>query len=135
MAEEKSRHSVWLVHDTWAMVESHYRTDNCSTKDEFIEKAIRFYTGYLDADGDGSFLPTALSRELDGKLSMLAKRVGRMLFKLAVEQGTMCQLVGYLTDVTLDQLRAAHDMCAQQVKQTSGVIDLETAYKHQRDME
>ncbi len=29
------------------MVESHYRADNCSTKNEFIEKAIRFYTGYL----------------------------------------------------------------------------------------
>ena len=31
----------WMT--MWDPVESHYQADNCSTRNEFIEKAIRFY--------------------------------------------------------------------------------------------
>ena len=51
MANKKDRHTVWLLPEVWDMVESHYRKDNCSTKNEYIKKAIQFYSGYLDAEG------------------------------------------------------------------------------------
>ena len=34
--------------DAWHKVNCHYREDNCSFHNEYIEKAIHFYTGYLD---------------------------------------------------------------------------------------
>ena len=135
MTEGKSRHTVWLAHDAWAKVENHYRADNCSTKNEFIEKAIRFYAGYLDADEDSSFLPAALSRELDGKLSTLAKRVGRMLFKLAVDQNMMYHLISALTTADLDVLQKLRTKCIREVKETNGEIDLEDVYKYQKQIE
>ena len=48
MKELKKKHSVWLSESAWADVEHHYQVDNCSTKNEYIEKAIQFYSGYLD---------------------------------------------------------------------------------------
>ena len=42
MEEQKSRHTVWLSGNAWDAVEGHYRADNCTTKNEYIEKAIRF---------------------------------------------------------------------------------------------
>ena len=48
MKELKKKHSVWLSESAWANVEHHYQADNCSTKNEYIEKAVRFYSGYLD---------------------------------------------------------------------------------------
>ena len=57
MKEEKSRHTIWLTDNAWELVEERYQKDNCSTKNEYIEKAIRFYSGYLDAEGADEYLP------------------------------------------------------------------------------
>lgn len=50
MKELKKKHSVWLSESAWSNVEHHYQADNCSTKNEYIEKAIQFYSGYLDTE-------------------------------------------------------------------------------------
>ena len=50
MKEVKKKHSVWLSESAWSNVEHHYQADNCSTKNEYIEKAIQFYSGYLDTE-------------------------------------------------------------------------------------
>ena len=42
LKKENKKHSVWLSESAWTEVESRYRRDNCSTRNEFIEKAIRF---------------------------------------------------------------------------------------------
>ena len=40
----KSRHSVWLSDDVWREVDALYKLDNCPTRNEFVEKALRQYT-------------------------------------------------------------------------------------------
>ena len=59
MGRVKNRHTLWLYDDTWGLVGSHYKDHNCTTQNEFIEQAIRFYCGYLDADRDGTLALTA----------------------------------------------------------------------------
>ena len=58
MDENRHRHTVWMDDDVWDQVESHYQRDNCTTKNEFIEKAIRFYSGYLDAESADDMIIT-----------------------------------------------------------------------------
>ena len=57
MRENRHKHTVWMDDDVWDQVESHYQRDNCTTKNEFIEKAIRFYSGYLDTESADAYLP------------------------------------------------------------------------------
>ena len=80
MKDKKDRHTVWMEPVAWDMVGHHYREDNCSTKNEYIEKAIRFYSGYLDATGADEYLPRVLSDVLEGKLSALGT-VARVSFR------------------------------------------------------
>lgn len=68
MKEEKNRHTVWLTDDAWELVEERHQKDNCSTKNEYIEKAIRFYSGYLDSERAEEYLPRVLAQVLEGKL-------------------------------------------------------------------
>ena len=68
MKEVKKKHSVWLSESAWADVEHHYQADNCSTKNEYIEKAIQFYSGYLDTEHAEEYLPRVLADVLEGKL-------------------------------------------------------------------
>ena len=74
MGENRHRHTVWMDDAVWDQVESHYQKDNCSTKNEYIEKAIQFYSGYLNSERAGDYLPRVLADVLEGKLGALGKR-------------------------------------------------------------
>ena len=135
MGENKSRHTVWLSDTAWAEVENHYRTDNCSTKNEYIEKAIRFYSGYLDTEHADSYLPRVLSEVLEGKLDALGGRIGRQVFKLAVEESIMVNLLAYDLNVDLDTLKKLRVRCVKDVKEINGGISFDKALQYQKGAE
>ena len=103
---EKRRHTIWLTDEAWNEVKRHYREDNCSVQNEYIEKAIRFYSGYLDTQNAGAYLPRILSDVLEGKLDALGSRMGRLLFKLSVEQDVSSNIIASLADIDLDDMRS-----------------------------
>ena len=134
MKDKKDRHTVWLEPAAWDMVEGHYHGDNCSTKNEYIERAIRFYSGYLDAAGADEYLPRVLSDVLEGKLSALGSRIGRLLFKLAVEQDLNANILAALGEFDLDAVEHLRGQCVQHVKQTHGEISFEDALRRQKGL-
>lgn len=127
MREQKTRHTVWMSDSVWDAVETHYQKANCSAKNEYIEKAIRFYSGYLDTEQADEYLPRVLAEVLEGKLDALGKRIGRQLFKQSVEQDMVANLVAYDIPVDLDTLRKLRVQCIRNVKETNGEISLEDA--------
>ena len=129
---DKNRHTIWLTDEAWSAVNSHYRKDNCSFQNEYIEKAIRFYTGYLDTQNASAYLPHILSDVLEGKLGALGSRIGRLLFKLAVEQGVSSNILASLSDTDLDAMERVRSRCVQEVKQINGEIKFEDALKYQK---
>ena len=94
-----------MVDDVWDQVESHYQKDNCSTKNEYIEKAIQFYSGYLNSERAGDYLPRVLADVLEGKLGALGKRMGHLLFKLSVDQNLMGNILAADIEIDPDELR------------------------------
>ena len=132
LKKENKKHSVWLSESAWTEVESRYRRDNCSTRNEFIEKAIRFYSGYLDTEHADEYLPWVLADVLEGKLGALGKRMGHLLFKLAVEEALMGNLVAAGMDVALDTLRKTRVRCVKEVRETNGEIDMDDALAYQK---
>ena len=132
MKEEKNRHTVWLTDDAWNVVKGHYRGDNCSTQNENIEKAIQFYSGYLDTEHADRYLPRVLAEVLEGKLNALGSRMGKLLFKLSVDDALMCNLVAASVDIDLDTLKKVRVDCIKGVKETNGQIDFEDAFKFQK---
>ena len=129
MKEVKKKHSVWLSESAWADVEHHYQADNCSTKNEYIEKAIQFYSGYLDTEHAEEYLARVLSDVLEGKLGAFGKRMGHLIFKQAVDQDLMANL---LANDTLQKLRVR---CVKNVKETNGEIDFQDAFQFQKRIE
>lgn len=128
----KNRHTVWLTDEAWKMVGDQYKDDNCSTQNEYIEKAIRFYAGYRNAECDGYYLPNALSYILEGSLTALGDRIGRLLFKLSVEESMMMHIIAHDTDINLETLKKLRDKCVQDVMQTHGQISFKDILKFQK---
>ena len=134
MNENKNRHTVWLTDEAWNKVKDHYRTDNCSTQNEYIEKAIQFYSGYLDAAGADEYLPRVLSDVLEGKLGALGSRIGRLLFKLTVELDLNANILAALGEYNPDALERLRGQCVQNAKQTNGEISFEDALRRQKGL-
>ena len=135
MDENRHRHTVWIDDDVWDQVESHYQKDNCAKRNEFIAKAIRFYSGYLDTEHADEYLPRVLADVLEGKLGALGKRMGHLLFKLAVEENLMGNLVAAGMEVDLDTLRKTRVRCVKEVRETNGEIDMDDALAYQKGVE
>ena len=131
MNEDKKRHTVWLTPDAWSQVETSYTKDNCTTKNEYIEKAIRFYTGYLNTQNAASYLPRVLADVLEGKLGALGMRIGKLLFKLVVEQDMIANITAAVNEVHLDDVERLRARCIREIRQTNGVINLEDAVRYQ----
>ena len=131
MTNDNERHTVWMAPEVWAMVEKHYHEDNCTKKNEYIAKAIRFYSGYLDTKNADSYLPRVLSDVLEGKLGALGRRIGRMLFKLAVEMSMMMNVLASEVDVSPEALERLRGRCIQEVKKTGGAVTFADAMKYQ----
>ena len=131
MNEDKKRHTVWLTPDAWSQVETSYTKDNCTTKNEYIEKAIRFYTGYLNTQNAASYLPRVLADVLEGKLGALGTRIGKLLFKLVVEQDMTSNITAAVNQIPLDDLERLRARCIRDAKKTNGVINLEDAVRYQ----
>ena len=129
---DKNRHTIWLADGAWSAVSCHYREDNCSAHNEYIEKAIRFYSGYLNAQNANTYLPRILSDVLEGKLDALGSRMGRLLFKLAVEQGMTAHILASDINADLDDVEKLRSRCVREVKQINGEIKLEDALKYQK---
>lgn len=135
MKENRHKHTIWMDDNVWDQVESRYHRDNCSTRNEFIEKAIRFYSGYLDTESADAYLPRVLADVLDGKLGALGKRMGHLLFKLSVDQSLMGNILAADIEIDPDQLRKARVRCVKEVKETNGEISFEDTVRYQKGAE
>ena len=135
MKSEKARHTVWLTNEAWEKVKNHYRDDNCSTQNEYIEKAIRFYTGYLNARDAGAYLPRVLADVLEGKPLIFGEKLGKTLFKLAVQDAVMANLLAADTDVDLETLETLTGTCAKRVMRTHGAMGFDDALKFQKRLD
>ena len=118
--EERSRHTVWMEDTVWQRVQEHYKSDGCSTQNEFIAKAILFYCGYLQSEYAGDFLPKILGETLEAILSMFGDRIGKLLLKQAVEQNVCNHILASDTDIDAQTYQQMRGMSYQEVLRTNG---------------
>ena len=123
MFETKSKFPLWLMPETRQMVEDNYKADGCRSRSEYIEKAIEFYTGYRHAVLAEDYLPRTLFNILDRVLTGLADRVGRLMFKMAVENNLVCHLLAEDVDMSYGEYEELREMCIREVKQCRGEIN------------
>ena len=66
--------SIWLRPDTITRMDSLLTQDNCSSRSEFVERAIQFYIGYLTSEDVSEYLSQALVTTLEGTMDENSNR-------------------------------------------------------------
>ena len=123
---------VWLYPSTLEVMDRAAETAGCKSRSEYLEKAALFYAGYVSGQDATAYLPPALASVLRGTVQDTENRICRLLFKLAVEQDMVMNVLAAGMEIPDEQLRALRGRCIQDVKKTSGSISLDDAVRYQR---
>ena len=130
--EPKRKFALWVKESSLDLVEEYYKKDNCSSRSEYIEKAILFYTGYLSSNQNSSYLPNILVSTLKGIVAESDHKINRMIFKLAVELAIAMNVVAASSQINPEDLQRLRKECINEVKRLNGSFQFEDAIDWQK---
>ena len=58
---DKQKFALYITPQSMDTVNMLYKSDNCSSRSEFIEKAVKFYTGYICASKSVNYISPLLT--------------------------------------------------------------------------
>ncbi len=129
----KIKFPLWLYPKTMEEVNYRFVEDNCSSRSEFIEKAINFYIGFLKQEKNVNYLSPRITSSVEAVINGSEQRINRNLFKIAVELGKLAHTIAAANEVDEDTLRELHSMCVDEVRHINGVINFESAVEFQNE--
>ena len=129
---QKIKKSFWISGELDEQIDLYLRQDNCSSRSEFVENALRFYIGYLGTKNTSAFLPRALSDMLIGTLDNFAGRMGALLFKQGVDLHVLSQIIAYDTDIDEGEYQRLRGKAIRDMKRTNGRISFKEAMDFQK---
>ena len=134
MDDNKKSTTIWLRPSVISRMDGWLEADNCQSRSEFVDKALRFYMGYLGTEDNAAYLSKAILTAIQGTLDDNNNRLCRILFKCAVELNMLCHTIAAHFRDTLEDRRALRGYVVDEVKRTNGQIRFEDAQDVQRQL-
>ena len=116
-------------------IEQWYKADNCSSLNDFIEKAVNNYIDRLEINDDNCLLPTAISSAINGRLGLLEKNLSSLSFNHAVELDMIVSIVAEAFNFSREDLNQLRAQSVKNVKRTNGRISLEKRARQRDEMD
>ena len=135
MAEKdlKRKFALWIRPSLLEEVDSLYESDNCASRSEFMEKALQFYIGYLTCNYAQDYLAQVIPATVKSIMDETASRMGRLLFKMAVEQAVSENILAAVCSVDQQDLTRLRGQCIEEIRKTNGILSFDEALRWQRD--
>jgi len=136
VAEEqnKKKTTLWIHPDLMLRTDSWLEYDNCKSRSEFIERALRFYMGYLSAGDTSDYLCSALVATLRGTMENNNNRMRSLLFKWAAELNLAVHTIAAHFDVREEDRARLRRFAIEEVKRTNGQISFDHAVEVQKQL-
>ena len=127
MSENKKKYAYWLEPSLVEEMANMLHDANATSKGDFVRQAIRFYIAYLRQGKSIDFVSPLLAQTIKSQVESVEENISKMLFKVAVEQGKISNLLAYQYSLSEEYMRELHKFCADWVAETNGIISLEDA--------
>ena len=131
-ASEKRKFALWISKETIEKGERILQRRQLLQRQRVHRKAILFYLGYLSSQEIRTTWPK-LSLTVKGIVDESANRMGRLLFKMAVEMAVSENILAAVCEVDQQELKRLRGQCVQEIKRTNGMLSFEGALSWQRD--
>ena len=132
--QNKKKTTLWIHPDLILRMDSWLEHDNCKSRSEFVDKALRFYMGYLSAGDTSDYLCSALVTTLRGTLENNNNRMRSLLFKWAVELNLAVHTIAAHFDVREGDRDRLRWYAIEEVKRTNGQISFDHAVEMQKQL-
>ena len=113
-------------------IERALERSGCGNRSEFLNKAARFYLGYLAVAEQGETVFPVFDAALNARIAENNRRLSNAMFRLAVEVAMGNHITAGTNDVSPEKLEAVRQLCTQEVKKLSGRYRFEDAADYQR---
>ena len=132
MHSNKKKTTIWLYPEVIQRMDGWLEADNCASRSEFVEKAVRFYMGYLATDDASEYLSDELLATVRGVTTENNNRLGSLLFKLCVELNMAAHTIAAHFDVDELDREELRRFAEDEVKRANGQISFDKALRIQR---
>jgi len=124
--------TAYLSADTLKRCESGMFLLGLKSRSIFIEQAVNFYSGYLQAQTHSDYLSATITHAMEGVIENTENRLARMMFKEAVELAKLTSMLADINEMDDGAIERLHYKCVQEVKKINGVITFEDTVKRQK---
>lgn len=130
--ENRLKITLWLKPGIVRQMDGWLEEDNCKSRGEFAEKALRFYMGYLATEDTSEYLSQVLVDTLHGIVADNSNRLRTMIFKWCVELNMMGHTIAAHFRADPINRRELRAYAVDEVKRTNGQISFDRALDQQR---
>ena len=130
--QNRRKITLWIRPDLISRMDGWLEADNCKSRGEFTEKALRFYMGYLSTEDTTDYLSHALVATLRGIVNDNENRLRSLIFKWCVELNMMCHTIAAHFRVDPIDRRTLRAFAVDEVKRTNGQVSFDNAIDTQR---
>ena len=99
--------------------------DDWRSRNEFIEKAIQYYAGYLSVDRNKTVLGEEIQKSVESSLKSSERRLSNQTFRVAVEMAKLQRIFAAYYQVDDETATHLQSICEREVKSMNGVLSLE----------
>ena len=87
----------------------------------------------MGSQANQDYLSDVIPSTVKGIVDESSNRMGRLLFKLVVEQAVISNILAAVCEVDQQELERLRNQCIQQIRKTNGMISFEQALRWQKD--
>lgn len=128
---EKYRFPVYIPSEQNSEIDAYVDNGYAKSKNDFINKAIEFYIGYLRNEKNIDYIAPILSSVMKSQMTDIERNLSEIIFKLAVEVAKQNHIAVCRGELDEDTLYRLNDLCCRDVASNNGRVQLETAYRFQ----
>ena len=121
MQQKRIKSGLAVTEHHLQLVDDNLRKAKVKSRNDFVEKAIEYYAGCLNAEQNREYMGGVLSSDLERLFSKFAKTFSTNQYKLAVQLSTLCYLIAYQYDYDTQQIQNLMQRCAEEVKDLNSV--------------
>lgn len=103
------------------MIDENLRRADAGSRNDFVEKAVEFYMGHLNAEDSSQYIGELLSQELDKRFSRFTKTFSTNQYKTSVQLSVLCHLLAAEFQYDQTQLDKLIQHCKEKVKRLDSV--------------
>ena len=130
---ERVRKGVYLEQELIEECDHMLDEAGARSRNDFINKALRFYIGYLKTNQAEDYQLQSVSSMVTGTIRDTENRLARMDFKLAVEIAKLSHIMATVYEVDEETLEKLQQKCVEEVKRINGAIWFEDVYRYQNE--